>query len=39
MRGQELLTAAIGKGYEATKKAAVEVELMSKLGSPPTWIR
>jgi hypothetical protein len=32
VRGQELLTAAIGKGYEATKKAAVEVELMSKLG-------
>lgn len=32
VRAQENLTAAIGKGYEATKKASIENELMSRFG-------
>ncbi len=32
VRGQELLTAAIGKGYEAVKRANVEVEVMRRVG-------
>lgn len=33
IRSQELLTAAIGKGYEATKRANVETQLMRDLGA------
>lgn len=32
VRSQELLTAAIGKGYEATKKASVETSVMGAVG-------
>jgi hypothetical protein len=32
IRSQELLTAAIGRGYEATKRANVETQLMGALG-------
>jgi hypothetical protein len=32
IRSQELLTAAIGKGYEATRAANIETRLMSELG-------
>lgn len=32
IRAQELLTAAIGKGYEATKQASVEAQLLEELG-------
>jgi len=32
MKGQQLLTAAIGEGYTALKAANVEIELMSRVG-------
>lgn len=42
IRSQELLTAAIGKGYEATRQANIETRLMSELGakySDPAWLK
>ncbi len=33
VQGQEMLTAAIGQGYEATKKANVEIQLMQAVGA------
>jgi hypothetical protein len=42
IESQQLLTAAIGKGYEATKQANVETQLMSTLGqhyNDPAWMQ
>lgn len=33
VRGQELLTAAIGKGYEAMRKATVETQIATRVGA------
>ncbi len=33
IKGQEMLTAAIGQGYEAVKKANVEIQLMQAVGA------
>jgi len=41
IRNQELLTAAIGKGYEATRQANVEARLAQELGAhfnDPAWM-
>lgn len=41
IKSQELLTAAIGKGYEATRAANVETRLMQELGqhaNDPAWM-
>lgn len=42
IKSQELLTAAIGKGYEATRQANVESRLMQELGAhfnDPAWMQ
>jgi len=45
VKAQEMLTAAIGKGYEAVKAAAVETQLMSSAGvgaehyNDPKWMK